>query len=94
MNELRRKQVYLTRTELTVLDKESKKTGASESELIRRAVDRTYLGREGLSRAERLRHLQVSGGAWSGRTQTGAEYVETRRAGRLAGLRARATRAK
>lgn len=90
MDKLERTQIYLTKSELSVLDRVRKKTGATQSELVRRAIDRAYLGRDRLSREERLRLLDASAGAWAGRTETGAEYVERRRSGRLGRLHARA----
>ena len=81
---LERTQVYLTRGERAALERVHKATGVTQSELIRRAIDTTYLGRGGLTRAERLARLDASAGAWVGRRETGAEYVERLRSGRLA----------
>jgi len=87
MNELERTQIYLTRAERAVLERVREETGTSQSELVRRAIDRTYLGREHLTREERLGQLDASAGAWAGRTETGADHVERLRAGRLGRLR-------
>jgi hypothetical protein len=84
---LERTQIYLTRTERSILERVHGETGTSQSELVRRAVDRAYLGREYLTREQRLARLDASAGAWEGRTETGADYVEGRRAGRLGRLR-------
>lgn len=68
-----RTQIYLGDDELELLDRESRATGASRSELIRRAV-RNAFGEP--STPERLRALKVSAGSWQRRTTTGAEYVD------------------
>lgn len=75
-----RAQVYLGEGELELLDRASRDTGASRSELIRRAV-RTTFGEEG--KAEKLRALQASAGSWQGRRAGGAEYVDAIRGGDL-----------
>jgi Arc/MetJ-type ribon-helix-helix transcriptional regulator len=83
-----RTQVYLGEGELELLDRASRDTGASRSELIRRAV-RTTFGEQG--KDEKLRALQASAGSWRGRRASGAEYAEAIRGGdlndRLAKLR-------
>ena len=68
-----RTQVYLGEQELALLAEAARDTGASRSALIRRAVRRAY---GPLSKAEKLRALQASAGSWSGRSFTGAEYVD------------------
>ncbi|MGI8845352.1 MAG: CopG family transcriptional regulator [Thermoleophilaceae bacterium] len=68
-----RTQVYLGDDELVLLDRVALATGASRSELIRRAV-RTAFGEK--TRAERLGALDASAGSWSGRQLTGADYVD------------------
>lgn len=75
-----RTQVYLGEDELTLLDRVSRETGASRSELIRRAVRATF-GRQGTD--ARLSALRQSAGSWSGRRRTGAEHVEDLRRGDL-----------
>jgi len=72
-----RTQVYLGDEELELLERAAQATGASRSELIRRAV-RSPFG-EG-TRVERLRALEASAGSWKGRRLTGAEYVDVLRA--------------
>lgn len=86
MSELARTQIYLTKRELSTLDRIEEETGVSRSELVRRAVDRHYLGAEALSREERIAIARRTAGAWKGRTETGAQYVERLRSGRLARL--------
>jgi len=73
-----RTQIYLGEDELELLERASRDTGASRSELIRRAVRRTF-GEQG--KAERLRALEASAGSWHGRRAGGAEYVEAIRGG-------------
>lgn len=75
-----RTQVYLGEGELELLDRASQETGASRSELVRRAVRATF-GRQG--KDERLSGLRASAGSWRGRRRTGAEYVESMRSGDL-----------
>ena len=69
-----RTQIYLGDDERRVLDRISKVTGASTSELIRRAIRDAY-GAE-LTREEKLDALDAAFGLWSDRTFTGAEYVD------------------
>jgi hypothetical protein len=68
-----RTQVYLGTDELELLDRAAAASGASRSELIRRAVRAAY--GEG-SRTERLQALEASAGSWRDRKFTGAEYVD------------------
>jgi Arc/MetJ-type ribon-helix-helix transcriptional regulator len=75
-----RTQVYLGEDELELLGRASRETGASRSELIRRAV-RTTFGEQG--KDEKLRALRASAGSWGGRRTRGAEYVEALRGGDL-----------
>jgi uncharacterized protein YciW len=86
MAELERTQVYLTRSERSALARIRRKTGVTLSELVRRAIDRVYLEREHLTRDERLKIANAAAGAWTGRTETGAEYVERLRSGRVSRL--------
>jgi Arc/MetJ-type ribon-helix-helix transcriptional regulator len=81
-----RTQVYLGDDELDLLERASRETGASRSELIRRAVRATFGAKES---SERLRALQASAGSWSARGPSGADYVDARRGDlgrRLSGL--------
>jgi hypothetical protein len=86
---LERAEIYLTRAQLSVLGRIEEETGVSRSELVRRAIDRTYLGRDARRRAERLAIVDKAAGAWTGRSETGAQYVERLRSGRLARTHAR-----
>jgi Arc/MetJ-type ribon-helix-helix transcriptional regulator len=69
-----RTQVYLSDSELDLLDRARRTTGASRSELIRRAVQKTY--GDAMSTEERVRVLRETAGAWKDRGLTGAEYVD------------------
>jgi Arc/MetJ-type ribon-helix-helix transcriptional regulator len=69
-----RTQIYLGEEELELLDRVARATGASRSELIRRAVRSTF-GEK--TKAEKLRALDASAGSWRGRRFTGAQYVDT-----------------
>lgn len=75
-----RTQIYLGKDELELLERASQETGASRSELVRRAV-RASFGRQG--KDERLDALRASAGSWRGRRRTGAEYVDAMRGGDL-----------
>lgn len=84
--DLERTQIYLTRSERSLLERVHKETGVTQSELIRRAIDSTYLGRRHFTRGERLKIARAAAGAWRDREETGAQYVERLRSGRLARL--------
>lgn len=71
-----RAQIHLGEAELELLDRVAQATGASRSELIRRAIRSTF-GEK--TKAEKLRALTASAGSWRGRTFTGAEYVDAAR---------------
>lgn len=71
-----RTQIYLGSEELELLDRVAHATGASRSELIRRAV-RLAFGQP--TTADKLRALDASAGSWQGRRFTGAEYVDALR---------------
>ena len=83
---MRRTQIYLSDEETQALERERRKTGASRSELIRGAIDDKFLNGRSLTTEERLGLLERSRGAWKGRTETGEQYVERIRSGRLARL--------
>jgi len=68
-----RAQIYLSDAELALLDRAERTTGASRSELIRRAVRSTYGEPD---KEERLKALRQAKGIWRDRTFTGAEYVD------------------
>ncbi len=70
---MQRTQIYLSERELELLDRASQRTGASRSELIRRAVRGQYGEPDFDARRAALR---ASAGAWKDREFTGAQYVE------------------
>lgn len=70
---MHRTQIYLDKYEIALLARESARTGASRSELIRRAV-RTQYGSD--TSEGRLAALRISAGTWSDRSGTGADYVD------------------
>jgi predicted transcriptional regulator len=70
---VQRTQIYLDDEESDLLSQAASRTGASRSELIRRAI-RTQYGARTTER--RLAALRASAGSWEGRNATGAEYVE------------------
>ena len=71
-----RTQVYLGAEELELLDRVARATGATRSELIRRAVRSTF-GHQ--TKADKLDALRTSAGSWRSRRFTGAEYVDALR---------------
>jgi len=74
-----RTQIYLDARDREVLERISKVSGASVSELIRRAIRSTY--RRELTKEERLEALRAARGIWKDRQFTGAEYVDAIRGG-------------
>lgn len=68
-----RTQVYLGEEEVELLERASAATGASRSELIRRAIHSTF-GQP--SKSEKLLALERSAGAWKDLKVSGAEYVD------------------
>jgi hypothetical protein len=81
---MHRTQITLTDMQYATLRDESKRSGLSLAELIRRAVDERY---QAPSTAERLRLLDAAFGGWTGRDESGAEYVERIRSGTRRRLR-------
>ncbi len=73
-----RTQIYLGSDELELLDRVARATGASRSELVRRAVRSTF-GQP--TKADKLLALDASAGSWRGRSFTGGEYVDAVRGG-------------
>jgi Ribbon-helix-helix protein, copG family len=74
-----RTQIYLGDDERRLLELASRTTGASTSELIRRAIRSTF-GTE-LTTEERIEALRAAAGLWADREFTGAEYVDAIRGG-------------
>jgi Ribbon-helix-helix protein, copG family len=69
-----RTQIYLGSDELELLDRVARVTGASRSELVRRAVRNTF-GQP--TKADKLQALAASAGSWRGRRLTGSAYVDS-----------------
>jgi metal-responsive CopG/Arc/MetJ family transcriptional regulator len=76
-----RTQIYLGADEIERLDSEAARTGASRSELIRRAIRIQYADYHSLSAEERVARLVALAGAWKDRRYTGEEYVRAIRSG-------------
>lgn len=70
----RRTQITLTEEQYARMLALSEETGVSMSELIRRALDRTYAARGEAA-------LEESFGAWRGRSLDGEAYVDGMRRG-------------
>jgi hypothetical protein len=82
-----RTQIYLDEEEVSALDAASVRTGASRSELIRRAIRAQY-GEQPV--ASRLAALRSSSGTWTDRDYSGSQFVDSIRGDvndRLARLR-------
>ncbi len=85
---MHRTQIYLDDQEVSALEAAALRTGASRSELIRRAIRAQY-GDQTV--ASRLDALRSSAGTWTGRDYTGSQFVDSMRGDvndRLARLRA------
>jgi hypothetical protein len=67
-----RTQITLTNDQYETLQRESRRTGMSLAELVRRAVARAYGAPESAS----AEALDESFGAWRNRDFDGAQYVE------------------
>lgn len=72
-----RTQITLTDAQYERLQSESERTGLSMAELVRRAIDRTYLPDDEVER--RLAGLRASAGVWADRDDIG-DTVEWLRA--------------
>jgi len=81
---MRRTQIYLTKRDSEALARASRETGRTRSQLIREAVESTYLA--AADEADLLRALGSTAGLWSDRIETGEAMVERLRRGRLAEL--------
>lgn len=74
-----RTQISLHEEQHRRLKEQSRETGLSMSELVRRQLDGDELSTE--ERQRRLRALRASFGAWGDRDFDGREYVEQIRSG-------------
>ncbi len=86
MKDLERTQLYLRRSQRAGLERITADSGVTQSELVRRAIDEKYFGRTHRARQDRLRIARAAAGAWASRSETGAEYAERLRSGRLGRL--------
>lgn len=82
---MNRTQIYLTDEEEKALSRRARKTGRSKSDLIREAIDSNYLTAAADATAF-IEVLEKTAGAWTGRSETGAQYVNKLRSGRLGRL--------
>ncbi len=86
---MRRTQIYLTEEQGTLLERRSRASGRTISELIRAAIDTMYSRHRAMSRSEKVRVARRTAGSWKDFPETGAAYVERiRGARRLARLHA------
>lgn len=69
---MRRVCIYLSDDDIELLDRAASRTGASRSELIRRAIRARYSG----NWEARIAALKASTGAWNNRPFTGEQYVD------------------
>ena len=76
-----RTHVFLTDAELELLDRMSRETGASRSELIRRAVRTVYAPQPESTRDDRRAAARAARGIWRDRQFTGDQYVRAIRSG-------------
>ena len=79
---MRRTQIYLTEEQGQLLERRSKASGQTISDLIRAAIDSMYSPRRRMSRAQKVRVAQQTAGSWKNGEESGAEYVERIRGSR------------
>ena len=72
---MRRTQIYLSDEQGRALEQRSHAVGRTVSALIRDAIDETYGRRPASSHADRAETARRSAGAWTDRTESGAQYV-------------------
>jgi predicted DNA-binding protein len=75
-----RTQIYLSREQASALDQEAKRIGTTRSHLIREAIAEKYGTHRDRSAIRAA--LEASAGAWQGRDEDGAAYVDRLRTGR------------
>lgn len=78
---MRRTQIYLSEEQGRLLERRSKATGDSVSQLIRSAIDEAYRRPHAASRTDRVQIARRTAGAWRDYPETGSEYVERLRSG-------------
>ena len=84
---MRRTQIYLTENLTEALDRRAKATGLTRSQLIRDALNQTYLDHADGDRQRAA--LLATSGAWCDMRVDGEAWVDRVRHGRLAGLHER-----
>lgn len=79
-----RTQIYLGEEELDLLDGAAEETGASRSELIRRAIRAQYGRRaqRGRTPEERVANIMAAAGIWADRPFTTEQYLDAIRHGK------------
>ena len=79
---MRRTQIYLSEEQGRYLVRRSKTSGSTVSQLIRNAIDSTYLQRRPRDRAEMVEVARSTAGAWKSFPESGKRYVERIRGSR------------
>ncbi len=82
---MERTQIYLNAEQSRMLERLARRSGWTKSQLIREAIDEAYLGSPH-DQKQVLAALKHAAGSWAGRKESGAEYVERLRGGRLSRL--------
>jgi len=77
---MERTQIYLSREQAAVLDREAKRTGTTRSHLIREAIEARYSTPQDREQIDRA--LRGTAGLWRDRTEAGDAYVQRMRTGR------------
>jgi metal-responsive CopG/Arc/MetJ family transcriptional regulator len=79
-----RTQIYLGKDELELLDAAAEDSGASRSELIRRAIRAQYgrRARRGRTPEERIANIRAAFGIWADRPFTTEQYLDAIRHGK------------
>lgn len=76
-----RKQIHLEEEDVALLERAARATGATHSELIRRAIREKYAPGGARTKEERLANLMAAAGIWADREFTGDQYVRAIRSG-------------
>ena len=82
---MRRTQIYLTDDQMRTLERRSRSTGTTVSQLIRLAIDEVYASGRRMTRAEKIQIARRTAGAWKAFPESGAAYVERIRGSRRLG---------
>jgi hypothetical protein len=78
---MRRTQIYLSEEQGRLLERRSKETGDSISQLIRSAIDEAYSRPHAASRIDRVQIARRTAGTWRDFPESGSEYVARLRSG-------------